>query len=242
MEHPGKFIGDRELSQIIESASGIGTPATRADIIEKLFDAFYVERGGRSGKEILPTQKGIQLVKLVPEDLRSAELTARWERQLELIGKGKSGGAEFMKDIRAYAAKLVSAVVASPESYKHENMTRERCPQCGKFLLAVNGKKGEMLVCADRECGYRKSVAIISNARCPQCHKKLSIRGEGDQKSFFCACGYRERLSEFEARKAAQVGKGEVERYLAAQGSADRSSGGLNSALADQLTAMKLRQ
>jgi DNA topoisomerase IA len=240
MEHPGKQIGDRELSKIIESASGIGTPATRADIIEKLFDAFYVERGGRSGKEILPTRKGIQLAGLVPGDLRSAELTARWERQLEQIAKGRAGGAEFMKDIRAYAAKLVAAVIASPGTYRHENMTRERCPECGKFLLAVNGKKGEMLVCADRECGYRKSVAILSNARCPNCHKKLSIRGEGEQKSFFCACGYRERLSDFEARKAAQVGKGEVERYMAAQSSASRSSGGLNSALADQLKSMKM--
>ncbi|MDR1059738.1 MAG: DNA topoisomerase III [Clostridiales bacterium] len=240
MEHPGKLIGDRELSQIIESASGIGTPATRADIIEKLFDAFYVERGGRSGKEILPTRKGIQLAGLVPGDLRSAELTARWERQLEQIAKGRAGSADFMRDIRAYAAKLVSAVIASPGTYRHENMTRERCPECGKFLLAVNGKKGEMLVCADRECGYRKSVAIVSNARCPNCHKKLSIRGEGEQKSFFCACGYRERLSDFEARRASQVGKVEVERYMAAQSSAARSSSGLNSALADQLKSMKI--
>ena len=68
MENPGKFVGDKELREILDNASGLGTPATRADIIEKLFDSFYMER---NGKEIIPTSKGIQLINLVPEDLKS---------------------------------------------------------------------------------------------------------------------------------------------------------------------------
>ncbi|HEX2953756.1 MAG TPA: DNA topoisomerase III, partial [Bacillota bacterium] len=72
MEHPGKTIDDRELREVIEQTSGLGTPATRAEIIEKLFSSFYMER---NGKEIVPTSKGIQLIGLVPEALRSAELT-----------------------------------------------------------------------------------------------------------------------------------------------------------------------
>jgi DNA topoisomerase-3 len=50
-------------------------------------------------------------------------------------------------------------------------MTGARCPECGKYLLEVNNKKGKMLVCQDRECGYRKGVAKVTNARCPECHK-----------------------------------------------------------------------
>ena len=240
MEHPGKFIEDRELRQVIESASGIGTPATRAEIIEKLFDSFYVERGGRSGKVILPTSKGTQLVKLVPVDLRSAELTAKWEQKLELISKGKYGEKPFLDTIREYTTKLVSAVVASSAAYKHDNITRERCPECGKYLLSVNGKKGAMLVCSDRECGYRRSVFIVSNARCPQCNKKLLLRGDGEQKFFSCVCGHSEKLSDFEARKANEVGKKEVERFMQEQHKQERSGGAsLNSALSEQLAALK---
>ena len=54
-----------------------------------------------------------------------------------------------------------------------------------------------MLVCPDRNCGYRKGVSQVSNARCPTCHKKMEIRGDGDNKIFACSCGYREKLSTF---------------------------------------------
>jgi DNA topoisomerase-3 len=257
MEHPGKFIEDREMRTVIENASGIGTPATRADIIEKLFDSFYVERGGKSGKEIIPTLKGKQLITLVPEDLRSAELTARWEHKLEQIANRRSGSAgiagaaaaantaaagvgdvAFINEIKKYAAKLVSDVIASSGAYTHDNLTRDHCPECGKYLLAVNSKKGEMLVCQDRECGYRKSVAVVSNARCPNCHKKLTLKGDGDSRSFQCVCGYRERLVDFEARRESTVGRREVERYFAGQAQSERSGDALNSALSDQLKAL----
>ncbi|WP_313561916.1 DNA topoisomerase III, partial [Ruminiclostridium cellobioparum] len=191
MEHPGKFVDNKALKETLESTSGLGTPATRADIIEKLFNTFYIER---RGKEIHPTSKGIQLVGLVPEDLKSPELTAKWEQQLALISKGRVSSAAFVGDMKSYASKLVGAVIANSEQFRHDNVTREKCAECGKYLLEVNGKKGKMLVCPDRECGYRKTVTLVSNARCPQCHKKMEIRGEGDNKSFYCACGYREKL------------------------------------------------
>jgi DNA topoisomerase-3 len=113
-------------------------------------------------------------------------------------------------------------------------MTREKC-ECGKFLLEVNGKKGKMLVCPDRECGFRKSLSQTSNARCPECHKKMEIRGEGDDKSFFCACGYREKLSTFKKRKGENVSKKEVHQFLKNQ----ESESPLNSALADALSKWK---
>ncbi len=228
MEHPGKFIDDDELRETMDKSSGLGTPATRADIIEKLFNSFYMER---KGKEIIPTSKGIQLVGLVPEDLKSPELTAKWEQQLALISKGKVNSNIYISEMKQYASKVVKKVLESDKNYKHDNLTREKCPECGKFLLDVNGKKGKMRVCQDRECGYRKSVSQISNARCPECHKKMEIRGEGENKIFACICGYRERMSEFTKRKSEKVNKKEVNNFLKKQHQGEQ----INSALADAL-------
>lgn len=229
MENPTGQVDDGSLRDALKTAGGLGTPATRADIIEKLFDSFYVER---RGKEIHPTSKGRQLIEIVPPDLKSAELTARWEQRLALIAKGSANDKQFIAEMRSYATALVGAVKTSEAKYKHDNMTREPCPECGKYLLEVNGKKGKMLVCQDRECGYRKSISVITNARCPECHKKLEMRGEGDKKSFFCVCGYREKLSDFEKRKeSAGAGKRDVARYMQQQSKAKATS----NPLADQL-------
>lgn len=231
MEHPGGQVQDQKLRKTLEETSGLGTPATRADIIEKLFDSFCMER---AGKEIRPTSKGKQLIEIVPSDLKSAALTAQWEQQLQLIGKGKASLPAFIEEMRKYASRLVSQVIASDAAYVHDNITREKCPDCGKFLLDVNGKRGRMLVCPDRECGYRRSLSVQTNARCPNCHKKLELRGEGDKKTFTCICGYRERLSDFEKRKkAAGANKSDVRRYLEKQKKEQAPRG--NSALADQL-------
>ena len=231
MEHPGKFIENDALREAMDKTSGLGTPATRADIIEKLFNSFYMER---RGKEIHPTSKGIQLVGMVPVDLKSPELTAKWEQRLTLISRGKENPSAFIDEMKGYATKLVSNVIADSSTYRHDNMTREKCPECGKYLLEVNGKKGKMLVCQDRECGYRKGLSMISNARCPECHKKMEIRGEGENKAFFCSCGYREKLEAFNKRKGEQVNKKEVGKFLSRQ-----EDEGINSALADALAKWK---
>lgn len=229
MENPASQVEDGRLRDALKSAGGLGTPATRADIIEKLFNSFYIERRGR---EIFPTSKGRQLIGIVPPDLKSAELTAKWEQQLSLIAEGKANDRKFIEEMRGYASSLVQAVKSSTAEYKHDNITREPCPQCGKYLLEVNGKKGKMLVCQDRDCGYRKSISVITNARCPECHKKLEMRGEGDKKAFFCVCGYREKLSDFEKRKESSgAGKRDVAKYMQQQ--AKQKPAG--NALADQL-------
>ena len=228
MEHPGKFVDNKALKETLESTSGLGTPATRADIIEKLFNTFYVER---RGKEIYPTSKGIQLIGLVPPDLKSPELTAKWEQQLALISKGSVNSNAFIGEMKNYATKLVGAVIANSEQFRHDNVTRQKCDQCGKYLLEVNGKKGKMLVCPDRECGFRKTVTVVSNARCPECHKKMEIKGEGENKSFYCVCGYREKLDAFKKRRGEQVDKREVTSFLRQQDKGEA----INSALADAL-------
>ena len=230
MENPPDLPKNPAANYLVPPA--LGTPATRADIIEKLFDTFYVER---KGKELVPTSKGRQLVRIVPQQLKSAALTANWEQQLGGIAQGKVRAEQFVDDMRGYAARLVSEVVASTEGYVHDNLTRETCPDCGKQLLDVNGKKGRMYVCPDRECGYRKSMSVVTNARCPECHKKMELRGEGEKRAFFCVCGYRERVSDFEGRReSAGANKRETEQFMQSQKKEGRAT------LGDLFAGLKL--
>ncbi|MBM7679787.1 ssDNA-binding Zn-finger/Zn-ribbon topoisomerase 1 [Gracilibacillus alcaliphilus] len=105
-------------------------------------------------------------------------------------------------------------------------------------MLEVNGKKGRMLVCQDRECGERKPIAKKTNARCPNCHKRMELRGQGNSQTFSCVCGYREKLSAFQKRKEKQVAnkatKRDVNKYLKKQ-----DEGFANTALADALAKLK---
>lgn len=143
---------DASLLTAMET-SGLGTPATRAEIIEKLIHASYIERHGR---EFIPTSKGIQLVSLVPETLRSPELTARWEKRLADIARGQAGRIEFGNDIRKDAHALVDEIRMGDAVYKADNLTRHKCPVCGQRMLLVNGRRGRTLACQDRSCGYRQ--------------------------------------------------------------------------------------
>lgn len=239
MENPVKYMeGERkELIKTIGEAGGIGTVATRADIIEKLFNTFLIEK---RGKDIFITSKGKQLLELVPEDLRSPALTAKWEQKLGDISKGKLNKNAFLAEMRKYAQDILRTIKTSEEKFRHDNMTREKCPECGKYLLEVKGKKGKMLVCQDRECGYRKGISQITNARCPNCHKRMELRGEGDSRIFVCSCGFKEKLSTFNERKNQEskaVSKKEVQRYLKEQQKEDFG----NNALAEALAKLKLK-
>lgn len=236
MENPAKYMsGNADLKKVIGETGGLGTVATRADIIEKLFNSFLVEK---KGKELFVTSKGKQLLDLVPQDLKSPALTAEWEQKLTLIAKGKLSKQAFIQEMKGYAKAVVQEVKNSDKKFKHDNITGRKCPECGKLLLEVNGKKGKMFVCQDRECGYRKGVSRATNARCPVCHKKLELRGEGEGQIFVCGCGHREKLSAFTERKKksqnSKVSKKEVSNYMKKQN--DELS---NPALADALSKLK---
>lgn len=241
MENPVKYMNneDKELVKTIGETGGLGTVATRADIIEKLFNSFLIEKKGRS---IFITSKGKQLLELVPKELQSPTLTAEWERKLGQIAKGTLNKQTFTSEMKNYAKTVVQEIKYSDKKFRHDNLTRTKCPECGKFLLEVNGKKGKMLVCQDRECGYRKGVAKVTNARCPQCRKKLELRGEGEGQIFVCSCGHREKLTTFNERrnkeKGSKVSKKEVSNYLKHQDKADGE--GMNTALRDALAKLKL--
>lgn len=239
MENPAKYMaGESEaLKKTIGETGGLGTVATRADIIEKLFNSFLLEK---KGKDIFTTSKGKQLLELVPNDLKSPALTAQWEQRLSSIAKGALNKNVFINEMRGYAKAVVNEIKNSQEKFKHDNVTRTKCPECGKYLLEVNGKRGKMLVCQDRECGYRKGVAKVTNARCPNCHKKLELRGEGEGQIFVCACGYREKLSAFTARRkneGGKVSKKDVAQYMREQKKDDTP---FNPALAEALAKLKL--
>lgn len=237
MEHPGKFLSDSQMREAVEEAGGLGTPATRADIIEKLFNTAYIEKHGR---ELIPTSKGKQLISLAPKDLTSPLLTAKWEERLSQIAKGKADGKAFIKEMRTYATQLVSDVVKSEQSYRHDNMTGTRCPNCGKFMLEVNGKKGKKLVCQDRECGYRENLSFLSNARCPNCHKRLNIFGEGEKKTYICPCGFKEKFDRFNARmkeERGSMGKREMAAFMREQ----EKEQSVGTSLSDALSKLKLK-
>ena len=102
-----------------------------------------------------------------------------------------------MKEIRDYTCEIVQEIKTGEGIFRHDNITNKICPRCGRRLLAVNGKNCKMLVCQDRECGYRETVSRVTNARCPKCHKRMEMVMKGKEETFVCACGYKEKTVRF---------------------------------------------
>ena len=240
MENPVKYMSSRDAqaAKTLGETGGLGTVATRADIIEKLFHTFLMEK---RGNEIYLTSKAKQLLELVPEDLKKPELTADWEKKLSDISKGKLKQKVFLDGIREYTDEIVSEIKTGSGTFRHDNLTNKICPHCGKRMLAVNGKNSKMLVCQDRECGYRETISRTTNARCPKCHKRMEMLVKGKEETFVCVCGYKEKLSSFQARRAkegAGVNKRDVQKYLKKQ--QKEAAEPVNNAFAQALAGLKL--
>lgn len=241
MENPIKYMETRDAAaaRTLGETGGLGTVATRADIIDKLFHSFMMEK---RGQEIHLTAKARQLLELVPEDLRKPELTAAWEMKLSNIAKGSLKQEVFLNNIRSYTQEIIQEIKTGTGTFRHENLTNKKCPVCGKRMLAVNGKNAKMLVCQDRECGHRETVSRTTNARCPKCHKRMEMYVKGEEETFICACGYKEKLSAFKNRRekeGAGVNKRDVQRYLNQQKKeADQP---INNAFADAFAKLNLK-
>lgn len=210
---PPAYLSEADLLGQMEKA-GLGTVATRADIIEKIVHHAYVDKHKQA---LRVTKTGQQLLDLVPESIKSKTLTARWEKDLELIADGKKKDQVFMKEIMAYTKEIIHEIRSDQATFKHDNVSSETCPDCGQKLLLIDNKYGKKLVCRDRNCGYKKNVSKVTNARCPNCHKKMDLVGEGDKQTFICKCGHKEKLSAFNRRKAGRksaANKREVQKYL----------------------------
>ncbi|MNK64718.1 DNA topoisomerase 3 [compost metagenome] len=204
---PKRYTEAALLSQM--EKHGLGTPATRADIIEKLVNSDTIDRQGNA---LHPTGKGKQLIELVSADLRTPDLTAKWESELERIAKGQGQPEPFLKGIREMAERLVHEVKASGASYKPHNVSSSHCPDCGTRLLEKKSKRGLMLICPSEDCGYKRSgEKRLSNRRCPQCHKKMEMK-EGKAGLFVqcLSCGITETMN----KDSKHVNKRETQKLV----------------------------
>ncbi|HIT88857.1 MAG TPA: DNA topoisomerase III [Candidatus Merdenecus merdavium] len=240
MENPTQYMTthDKNAAKTLHETGGLGTVATRADIIEKLFSSFLLEK---KGKDIYTTGKARQLLELVPEDLKKPELTAHWETNLSRIANGNLDRNTFMTDIQSYSMDLIKEIKTSTGIFKHDNLTNKICPDCGKKLLEVKGKNSRMLVCQDRECGYRQTISRTSNARCPVCHKRMEIIGSGEASTFICSCGHKEKMDKFQERRKKEgkdVTKKDVANYMKKQ--KKEAAEPINNAFASALANIKL--
>lgn len=242
MENPVKYMThrDEKAAKTLVETGGLGTVATRADIIDKLFSNFFLEK---KENDIYLTGKARQLLSLVPEDLKKPELTARWEEQLSAMAKGKLKDRIFMEEIRSYAKKLTMEIRDGEGVFRHDNLTNKVCPECGKKMLAVTNKQGKLYVCQDRSCGHRIRLSRVTNARCPQCHRKMELVGSGDKQRFVCGCGHKESMDAFQNRRkkeGAGVSKKDVANYMRKQKKEAEES--VNNAFAEALAKLNLQE
>ncbi len=160
MEHAGRFVDDASLKANL--TSGLGTPATRADIIEKLVQNRYVER---DGKYFVPTAKGREVVRLAPETLRSPVLTGEWEGRLERISKGKEDPLLFIKDIKKMASDLVANVEKSTLVFEPKFTDTKKCPYCGRDMMKSRDSDGSMhYICQTLSCSYEEREVKVKIA------------------------------------------------------------------------------
>ncbi|WP_341636830.1 DNA topoisomerase III [Staphylococcus casei] len=217
MESPQKFfkLDDKKHNETLKETGGIGTVATRADIIEKLFNMNAIE--ARDGK-IKVTSKGKQILELAPQKLTSPLLTAEWEEKLSLIEKGQYNPKQFIAEMKQFTNNVVNEIKESEQNYKHDNLTTTECPTCGKFMIKVKTKNGQMLVCQDPTCKTKKNVQRKTNARCPNCHKKMTLFGRGKDAVYRCVCGHTETQAQMDKRhqskKTGKVNKKDMKKYM----------------------------
>ncbi|MCH4441559.1 DNA topoisomerase III [Staphylococcus haemolyticus] len=217
MENPQNYIQlkEKKHANTLRQTGGIGTVATRADIIEKLFNLNAIE--SRDGK-IKVTSKGKQILDLAPQELTSPLLTAEWEEKLLLIEKGRYNSRHFIDEMKAFTQSIVNTIKNSEQKYKHDNLTTTECPTCVKFMIKVKTKNGQMLVCQDPTCKTKKNVQRKTNARCPNCKKKMTLFGRGKDAVYRCVCGHTETQEQmdkrFKNKSSGKVSKKEMKKYM----------------------------
>lgn len=217
MENPQNYIQlkEKKHANTLRQTGGIGTVATRADIIEKLFNLNAIE--SRDGK-IKVTSKGKQILDLAPQELTSPLLTAEWEEKLLLIEKVRYNSRHFIDEMKAFTQSIVNTIKNSEQKYKHDNLTTTECPTCGKFMIKVKTKNGQMLVCQDPTCKTKKNVQRKTNARCPNCKKKMTLFGRGKDAVYRCVCGHTETQEQmdkrFKNKSSGKVSKKEMKKYM----------------------------
>ena len=234
MENPFEFVDDNER-KILKQTNGIGTVATRADILEKLFTNDYlVLDNGR----IKTTNKAKQLLNLVPKNLKSPSLTATWEKQLDNIAKNKLSKDKFLKDIKDYTRECILEIKDSQDKFKHDNISGKKCEECGSYMLEVDKKGTKMLKCSSPTCRNRKVISRLTNLRCDNCHKKMTLFGSGENSTYRCVCGNSLKQKEVDKRiknnKKDKASRVDMKKYM-------KQESLENNALRDKLLGLKLK-
>jgi DNA topoisomerase-3 len=153
MENAGRFVEDSELKKSL--SGGLGTPATRAEIIEKLIQNHYIIRQERS---LVPTAKGIELIRIVPEELKTPELTAQWENRLQAIAEGEQKDKDFIEDIKNNARLLVNKALTDKVRFTPEPSEGKTCPTCFSAMLKFLDEKDDVhFVCQKLSCSYEEA-------------------------------------------------------------------------------------
>lgn len=235
MENPFEFVDDDNERKILKQTNGIGTVATRADILEKLFTNDYlVLDNGR----IKTTNKAKQLLNLVPKNLKSPSLTATWEKQLDNIAKNKLSKDKFLKDIKDYTRECILEIKDSQDKFKHDNISGKKCEECGSYMLEVDKKGTKMLKCSSPTCRNRKVISRLTNLRCDNCHKKMTLFGSGENSTYRCVCGNSLKQKEVDKRiknnKKDKASRVDMKKYM-------KQKSLENNALRDKLLGLKLK-
>ena len=235
MENPFEFVDDDNEKKILKQTNGIGTVATRADILEKLFtnDYLLLDNG-----RIKTTNKAKQLLNLVPKNLKSPSLTATWEKQLDNIAKNKLSKDKFLKDIKDYTRECILEIKDSQDKFKHDNISGKKCEECGSYMLEVDKKGTKMLKCSSPTCRNRKVISRLTNLRCDNCHKKMTLFGSGENSTYRCVCGNSLKQKEVDKRiknnKKDKASRVDMKKYM-------KQESLENNALRDKLLGLKLK-
>ncbi|MCK9482509.1 MAG: DNA topoisomerase 3 [Bacteroidia bacterium] len=154
MENAGRFVDEKELKRNL--SGGLGTVATRAEIIEKLINSYYVQREGRY---LVPTAKGIELIRLAPEELTSPTLTAKWEGRLADISDGVEQSSLFIDDIKKETTKLVNNVKNDKSRFEMSGEGVIKCPHCDFAMLSFKDELDQIHhKCQRLGCGYEQML------------------------------------------------------------------------------------
>ena len=173
METAGKELEDEELRACLKDC-GIGTPATRAAIIETLFTREYMVR---KEKSLVPTEKGLVLYSIVKEmKIGNAEMTGQWEADLAKIERGEMKEKDFRKDIESYATQITDELLSSKILFP-QRRSDVHCPKCGKGSLVFYPRCAK---CSDANCGWTLFRTVASKSLTDEQLTRLAVNGETD--------------------------------------------------------------
>lgn len=185
METAGKELEDEELRVCLKDC-GIGTPATRAAIIETLFTREYMVR---KEKSLVPTEKGLVLYSIVKEmKIGNAEMTGQWEADLAKIERGEMKEKDFRKDIESYATQITDELLSSKILFP-QRRSDIHCPKCGKGTMVFHSKCAK---CSDADCGWTLFRTVAGKSLTDEQLTQLAVNGEtGIIKGFTSKAGKR---------------------------------------------------